>query len=160
MNKKDITELSPFTGKQDVIIESDDLFGISKICMGSGYTTNELLSNNENERIQYESQSPELIRETKYYDSSTGLYWYLTVLNTPWGMVYPEGDVSSYEWLFAPIIPLTENEKLNYPIPGKDGEYYQSRVAVEHAERYSKDDFRTAVNTLNMFIEAVESKKK
>ena len=76
--KKDTTEISPFTGKESVIVEQVG-DKTSKICMDSGFMTNEDFSIDNVELIEkYESSMPKLMIEKRYKDDELGQYWYLT----------------------------------------------------------------------------------
>ena len=41
------------------------------------------------------------------------------------------GDKDNWIWVFSPIIELSGEEQKEYTIPGKSGEYYESRLGVE-----------------------------
>ena len=45
---------------------------------------------------------------------------------------------------------MIEEEKQNYPIPGKEGEYYETRVAIDMAERYNSKDFRSVCKRVGL----------
>ena len=69
--KKEITETSPFTGKDSVIVEIVD-GKTSKICMDSGYMTNvDFNYDNTDLILKYEESMPKLMIDLKYKDIGT-----------------------------------------------------------------------------------------
>ena len=155
--KKDTTEISPFTGKESVIVEIVD-GKTSKICMDSGYMTNDDFSIDNSELLsKYEESMPKLMIEKKHKDTDLGQYWYLTSIQFKTGMIYPQPcKHGEYEWSFSPVIELNEEEKLKYPVPEKDGEYYDTRLATEHSEYYTKHNFSGACKRAGAVITADE----
>ena len=68
--KVDDLETSPITGKESVIVEVVNE-KTSKICMDSGYMTNDDFSFNNKELIEnYESSMPQIIIDNKYKDEA------------------------------------------------------------------------------------------
>ena len=145
MKKKEITEISPMTGKSSVLVEKVD-GKVSKICMDSGYMTNEDFAFENTEKLEkYEESMPQLIIEHKYKDDDLEQYWYLTTIQFRTGMIYPQPcKHDEYEWAFSPVQTLDAEEQKQYPVPGKHNEYYESRLATEATELYQKHDFRGA----------------
>ncbi len=155
--KKDTTEISPFTGKESVIVEIVD-GKTSKICMESGYMTNEDFGfDNKDLLAKYEETMPKLMIETKYKDEDISQYWYLTSIQFRTGMIYPQPNkIDEYEWVFAPIIELDADEQKQYPVPGKDEEFYNTRLGTEHAEYYTKLGFTAACRRAGAVVTANE----
>ena len=155
--KKDTTEISPFTGKESVIVEQVG-DKTSKICMDSGFMTNEDFSIDNVELIEkYESSMPKLMIEKRYKDDDLGQYWYLTSIQFRTGMIYPQpSQQDDYEWCFSPVIELDPDEQKQYPVPGKEGEYYNTRLGTEHTEYYNKHDFTGACRRAGAIVTADE----
>ena len=145
--------ISPFTGEYDVVIEQDDKNGESRMCVKSGYNTSELYSYTENSPHieKFEENTTQLIKDTKYKDEDLGQYWYLTTIIFQSGMLYPDGDVDNIRWVFSPVVKISKDEQEKYPVPGKDGEYYETRVAVELSESFN--DFNSACKRMGAFGE-------
>ena len=47
--------------------------------------------------------------------------------------------------LVAPIVDIPEDEQKNYPIPGKDGEFYTNKLDIENCKRFKKNEFDKAL---------------
>ena len=59
-------------------------------------------------------------------------------------MIYPmPNNQESYDWAFSPIVEIDLSQRMQYPKPGKEGEYYETKLDTDATERYSKDDFRS-----------------
>ena len=145
----DYDEISPITGNKCVLIEADENTNIeSRICMESGYTTSERLKIDSDHIAEYEQTITEFMRDTKYIDNKLGCVWYPTFINLPGGMVYCEEKNNDLVWKTASVVELNEEERLQYPIPGKDGEYFTSRLDVDNAKTYGKYEFQTALDEL------------
>jgi hypothetical protein len=141
--KVDITENSPFTGKKSVIVEVSDAGLETRICMDTGFTTSTEYEIGSEKVIKYEETTAKLIKDLRYTDYDLNQYWYPTTVMFSTGMIFPDGTKDSWEWVYAPIITMNKEEQKQYPIPGKEGEYYETRLGVDLAERYKHDDFRT-----------------
>jgi hypothetical protein len=153
--KIDTTEISPFTDEKSVVIEKHNEIE-TRICMDTGFTTNSEYKIEDAEKIkQFESTTSELIRGLRYTDEALGQYWYPTTVMFTHGIIYPEGSLLDWQWVFAPIVKLNEEEKKQYPIPGKEGEYYETRIAVDAAERYDHKDFRGVCKRVGLAKEVV-----
>ena len=155
MIKAEKTETSPITGQDSVIVEHVNEIE-SKVCMDSGYmTTEDFKFENVEKLTKYEESMPQLIVDTKYKDDDLGQYWYLTTIQFKTGMIYPQPTKhSEYEWAFTPIMQLDAEEKLQFPVPGKHNEYYESRLATEHTELYKKYNFKATCQRAGAVINA------
>jgi hypothetical protein len=79
--------------------------------------------------------------------------WYPTFMQLPGGMLYCEGNSSqAWEWKVAQIIPIIGDERLNYPMMGKENEYHTSRLDVDNAKTYDKNDFKIALDELYAIV--------
>lgn len=118
----------------------------SYLCMNCGYTTNSLYIDGSEKIQEWEESTPVLIKKAKFLDESTNLVWYPSVLNFPSiGMIFPDGT-NEYDWIWraAEVVTIPENERSQYPIPGKDGEFYTNKLDLENSKVYDQDKFRDA----------------
>jgi DNA-directed RNA polymerase subunit RPC12/RpoP len=128
----------------------------SYLCMKCGYTTNSLFVNGSDKIEKWEETTPMLIKQSKYIDPDTNLVWYPAVLNFPSiGMIFPDG-ASELDWMWrtARIVPIPEDEQKNHPIPGKDGEFYVSKLDMENSNFYERDQFKQACIDIGILIES------
>ena len=88
-------------------------------------------------------------------DPTTNTVWYATFMQLPGGMLYCEGNghtPDDYNWCVAKVISIDGEERKKYPIPGKENEYYTSRLDVENAQKFKAFEFETA---LDIFYEVI-----
>ena len=70
-------------------------------------------------------------------------------MQLPGGMLYAEGKSNSnWNWRVARIIPIVGEERLKYPVIGKEGEYHTQRLDVDNAKTFSNDKFALALDEL------------
>ena len=121
------------------------------LCMSTGYMSShnfKLEDTNFQEQI---NNSPELVKSLQHYDEETDLIWIPTVLNMgKLGMIFPEGNLSDWNWCYAKNVEITEEEREKYPVPGKEGEFFRSRLDIENAERFAKDKFIDACSSMGI----------
>lgn len=147
--KIDYDEVSPLTGNLCVITECDEETNVtSYMCMESGFTTTEHMKIDSDMTQTYEEQITDLMRNSKFEDTERGLVWYPSFLNINGiGMLYPVGTSrEDLKWEVTRIVPLIGEERKKYPIPGKDNEYYTSKLDVENAERFDANEFEAALD--------------
>jgi len=142
-------EISPITGNKCVVVEADPDANIqSYLCMDSGYTTTDQLIKGGPYVEKHEENLTELMLDVKYEDEQTGLIWYPTFMQMPGGMLYPDGTVNRLKWKVARVIPIHGEARLEYPVPGKEGEYFTSKLDVDNANIYDTTDFKLALEDL------------
>jgi len=139
--KIDTTHKSPFTNKKSVVVESDGN-NETRLCMDTGFTTSSEYKINSEKIEEFESTTSELIRTLRYTDEELGQYWYPTTIMFSDGVIYPSGHHTNWNWSFSPIIPISKEERENYPVPGKDGSFYDTRLATEQSKVFAHTQFR------------------
>lgn len=147
--KLDYDEISPITGNLCVITEADEQNNTtSYMCMESGFTTTDAMKIGSDVIEKYEAQLTELMRASKYEDSERGLIWYPAFLQMPGvGMLYPIGsNREDIRWEVCKVVMILGEERKKYPVPGKENEYFTSRLDVENAERFDGNKFESALD--------------
>jgi len=127
----------PVCEKYEATIEEGDGFE-SRICLNCGYTTNNELSFDSEYSDIFEKMQPKIIQSLKFEDNDLKQYWYpfsMYVENK--GALYPEGTPESWSWAFSPVMVIPIMERLQYPIDGEENKYHETRLAVEHAEKFA-----------------------
>jgi hypothetical protein len=69
------------------------------------------------------------------------------------GIIFPEGKTDDWVWKYAKVIEIDVDSQKNYPVPGKPGEFYESRLDIEGAEIYNKFDFLGAVKSMGITVD-------
>jgi hypothetical protein len=134
---KDIWAKSPITKKNHVLVDHDDKGGESKMCIGSGYFTNENPLNHKKnpdfDISRYEKNMPKLMKDIRFDDGES--YWYPTTIQTDEGMIYPEGTKEKWYWSFTPIKKLSKDESKK--LSNKDT-VYESKLDVSQTKRFDR----------------------
>jgi hypothetical protein len=94
---------------------------------------------------------PELYKDLMVEDND-GKIWMPTTINLPQqGMVFANGP-SSRDWCWAAVkaVPVSEEEKEKYPIPGKKGKYYSMRMDMSTLKNYPEHDFMDALSYISV----------
>jgi len=153
MKNIDYDSISPITGNKCVVEEANEHNNtVSYLCMESGFTSHEKLMDETEFQEKYEKHLTELMINCKVVDNETRA-WYPTFMQLPGGMLYCEGkSPQSWNWKVARIVPLIGDERLNYPVLGKENEYHTSRLDVENAKTFNKGDFSNALESLYSIV--------
>jgi|TARA_Y100000310_G_scaffold215221_1_gene216179 hypothetical protein len=150
---EEISELvkCPCCKSEQCIIEKDAAFKESRLCMTCGMTTQAAYKFGSKELLDVEKRSPKIVKQLKFKDVELEQYWYpSTIQIRNKGMIYPIGNKNDWKWAVAHVIGIPLFERMDYPIPGKEGEYYETKLDVENASEYDKDKFLEACRELEM----------
>ena len=145
---------SPITGNNCVLEESNPQDNTTSfLCMESGFTSHEHLIEGSDFQKRYENRLTALMLSCKFICLETNKAWYPTFMQMPGGMLYIEGkSAQAWKWKVAKVIPILGEERKQYPIPGKTDEYHTSRLDVDNANTYDKNDFQTALDELYSIV--------
>ena len=125
----------------------------SFMCFNCGYMSH---SNYTEEKISEIQHTSQLIRDLAYKDDDRDIYWYPSVVNMgKLGIIYPDGLPDNWNWKFAKVVEVSEEEQKNYPIPGKDGEYYTERLDVDNSEEFGQYEFLEACKSMGIVKDGV-----
>jgi hypothetical protein len=95
-----------------------------------------------------------LVDELKSFDEERQIWWYPSVLNMgPKGIIFPEGNSGNWVWKYAEVVEVPKEEQKQYPIPGKDGEFYTERLDVENAKSYGQYEFLQACKDMGITVD-------
>lgn len=133
----------------------------SYMCMGCGFTTNTTLKEGSEELKQSEASLPELYKDLRFVDPNQYV-WFPSVINIPeQGIVFANG-ASKDEWGWAGVkaIPVTEEEKLKYPIPHQEGKYYTHRTDMNSLKMFEKRGYMDACEYIGLFQKVVGESKE
>jgi hypothetical protein len=122
------------------------------MCYGCGFQTNSLMKKGEEFFEQQMETLPDLYKELMGEDEE-GKIWMPTAINLPTkGMVFANGTrADNWKWSAVKAIPVKEEEKEKYPIPGKKGEFYEWRMDMATITHYDEKDFVDALDFIGIF---------
>ena len=120
------------------------------LCYNCGYTSNSNLVSGSEYLEQAFVGTPEIIKDKKFYDKDRNIYWLMSTVRVATGMIFPDPDDSleGWGWTVAKVVSIPEEERQHYPVPGKDGVFYDSRLATEDAIKFHKNKFYDACQEL------------
>jgi hypothetical protein len=109
--------------------------GEDKLDLDTGYFTRESFLVDSPACEKFEEVSTQFIREKKIIKK--GRVWYLTSITLPGGVLYPDSDgEDGIKWVVAPVVGVDDPNQ--HPIPGQTDKYYETRVGIEDAKKFSK----------------------
>lgn len=127
----------------------------SYMCFNCGFMSHSGYTKDKISEIDHTSQ---LIRELAFLDDERDIYWYPSVVNMgKLGIIYPDGIPSNWVWKMARVVKVDEEEKMNYPVPGKDDEYYEERLDVDNAVEFGRYEFLKACQTMGIVKDGINT---
>lgn len=123
-------------------------------CYGCGFQTNSLMKVGESFYEEQVAILPELYKDLMIEDES-GKIWMPSTVNLPQqGMIFANGPSSrDWKWSAVKAVPVLEEEKEKYPIPGKKGEFYEYRMDMTTIKNFNERDFIEALSYINVLPE-------
>ena len=126
----------------------------TQFCYGCGFQTNSLMKENETFYEEQISLLPELYKDLLYKDTDERI-WMPTTINIPTqGMVFANGSSKTdWNWAAVKAVPVSEEEKSKYPIPGKKGKYYEYRMDMTTIQHFPERGFMDALSYIGVLPE-------
>ena len=121
-------------------------------CYGCGFTTNTLMTEDSEFLDEQLEVLPELYKDLIYIDEG-GYNWMPSAVNNPeQGMIYADGKTSEdWKWSAVKAMKISEEEKEKYPIPNKEGEYYEYRMDMTTLKQFNERDFIVSLDYIWAF---------
>jgi hypothetical protein len=97
---------------------------------------------------------PELYKDLLYKDEEDK-FWMPSTVNIPTqGMVFANG-ASAFKWNWAAVkaVKVSEEEKTKYPIPGKEGQYYEWRMDMSTLQEFPEHEYMEALSYIGVLPE-------
>jgi hypothetical protein len=70
------------------------------------------------------------------------------------GMIFANGNnAENWKWSAVKAVPVSEEEKTKYPIPGKKGEYYEFRMDMSTITHFEEKDYMEALSYIGVLPE-------
>ena len=123
----------------------------SYMCFNCGFMSNTAYTEENSDKVENTSQ---LVEELKFFDEERKIYWFPSVVNMgPKGIIFPEGNIENWVWKYAEVVEISKEERDQYPVPNKDGEFYKEKLDVENAETYGQYEFLKACKKMGITME-------
>ena len=126
-------------------------------CYGCGFMSNSLMVDG-NEFLERQTQVlPELYKDLVYEDDE-GKKWIPSSVNKPkMGMVFIDGNKKdNWRWAGVKAVKIEEEEREKYPIPGKDGDFYEHRMDMETIKHFEERDYMDALSYIGVLPDEKE----
>jgi hypothetical protein len=123
-------------------------------CYGCGFQSNSLMKPNSEFINQQNLTLPELYKDLLFTDDKE-MIWMPSAINLPQqGMIFANGTNSNeWRWSAVKAIPVTEEEKTKYPIPGKKDQYYEFRMDMSTISHFDERGFIDALSYIGVLPE-------
>ena len=119
----------------------------SYICFQCGMTSNTYLAFDSEKLEEYTKNHSKLMNNLKIFDNDRGIVWFPSVINMgDKGIIYPEGTVANWNWYYAKVIEIPEEEREQY-----DG--HERRLNVENAEKFGQFEFMEACKAMGVVVD-------
>lgn len=121
-------------------------------CYGCGFTTNTLMTSDSKFLDEQLEILPELYKDLIFVDEK-GYHWMPSAMNNPnQGMIYADGTgVSDWKWSAVKAILIPEEDRSKFPIPNKEGEYYEYKMDMKSLQQFNERDFIEALDYIGVF---------
>lgn len=121
-------------------------------CYGCGFQTSSVMKQGERFLEEQMEILPELYKILLGEDEE-GLVWMPQTVNLPTkGMVFANGtNANNWKWAGVLAVPVKEEDKENYPIPHKPGEFYEWRMNMDTIKEFEEEDFMEALDYIGVF---------
>ena len=123
-------------------------------CYGCGFQTNSLMKVGESFYEEQINILPELYKDLMVEDQD-GKIWMPSTINLPQqGMIFANGsDSRNWGWAAVKAVKVNEEEKTKYPIPGKQGEFYEWRMDMTTLKMFPERDYIEALSYIGVLPE-------
>lgn len=118
----------------------------SYMCFNCGFTSNSAYHNDSDALKKMEETSSELMREISMFDYDRKIHWFPTILNMgKFGMLFPEGTKSNWNWKLAEVRKLSPEEQKN---PMYEG--HEHTLDIENATTFGQHEFLEACKKMGI----------
>ncbi len=128
-------------------------------CYGCGFISNSLLKKDSRFFEEQIELLPNLYKELMG-EAEDGKIWMPSTVNQPEkGMIFANGkSVDNWKWAAVLAVPVKEEEKEKYPIPNKEGEYYEWRMDMDTMKEFDEKDYIEALDYIGIFSAETDNK--
>lgn len=143
----------PLCGSHSLHMMNDEVK--TQQCINCGHATSDRLTAENKEEI-INGLSSDM---KKWHKIELGKIWLPSFITLPLGMVFPFADESddgeSMKWGFAPMVDIAEEDRVNYPMDNKEGEFHTKKYDTDNAEVF--EEFVSALSKMNELAKYLEN---
>ena len=116
----------------------------SFLCFNCGFMSDSRYKMGSVQLTENLKNTPKLVKEAQFEDVERGIVWFPSVINMgELGMIFPEGHIKSYNWKYAKVVDIPEDEQPEY-------DNHTKRLDVENALTFGKNEFIKACEAMGI----------
>ena len=151
MTKKDNLELCPKCGGDACYVTPMNAEHNNYFCFGCGFQTNDLMTMGEFDFETYEETLPELFKDIKVNDSSSRVWYPITINIEDKGTVFVKGTtLLDWHWAGVKVKEVSKEEQEKFKIPGTD-KTYKYKTDMTTLKEWGQQDFMEALDYIGFF---------
>ncbi len=132
------------------VVEKTEVNGLpfeSYICFECGLTSNSHFALDSEHLEEATKNNTQLMNDLKIIDEKRGIVWFPSVINMgEKGIIYPDGDVYDWNWNYASIVEVPEDEREKY-----DG--MDKRLDIENPQVFGQFEFKKACQAMGVVLD-------
>jgi hypothetical protein len=116
----------------------------SYLCFDCGMTTNSYYALDSEKLEEMVENNTQLMNDLKFMDNERGLVWFPSVINMgEKGIIYPDGLPTDWNWHYASVIEVPEEERDQY-------EGHDKRLDLENPQKFGQFEFMEACKAMGI----------
>ena len=132
------------------VVEKTEIEGLpfeSYICFECGMTSNSHFALDSEHLEKATENNTALMNDLKIIDEKRGIVWFPSVINMgEKGIIYPEGEIYNWNWNYAPVVDVAEDERDKY-------EGMEKRLDLENPQKFGQFEFMKACKAMGVIID-------
>ena len=116
----------------------------SYICFECGMTSNSYFALDSEHLEKATENNTRLMNDLKIIDEERGIVWFPSVINMgEKGIIYPEGTSTDWNWNYAKVIDVPEEEREHF-------EGHDKRLDIENPQQFGQFEFMKACTAMGI----------
>ncbi len=132
------------------VVEKTEVDGLpfeSYICFECGLTSNSHFALDSEHLEEATKNNTQLMNDLKIIDEKRGIVWFPSVINMgEKGIIYPDGEVYDWNWNYASVVEVSEDEREKY-----DG--MDKRLDIENPQVFGQFEFKKACQAMGVVLD-------
>ena len=113
-------------------------------CIWCGYVSSPKFIGKKEDNEEYKKLTDDMKNWSK---EALGRIWIPSIFTLPDGMIYPDNDGKVMKWKLAEMKSIPIKEQKNYPIEGREDEFYEKKYDTDNPIVY--DNFYEVMSVVN-----------
>ena len=148
---KDSLQICPKCGSDACYVTPINSTNDKYFCFGCGFETTDFMKQGEFDFETYEETLPELFKDIKVNDSSSRVWYPITINIEDKGTVFVKGTtLLDWQWAGVKVKEVSKEEQEKFKIPGTD-KTYKYKTDMKTIQEFSQGDFMDALEYIGFF---------